>query len=382
MTRTRRTLTVPATSLATSLATVLATSLLTGALATFSICAMAAWDLSFPPPKKRFNIVVGHSGFPEPELLRLWRTHVARDRPETAYQSPLLGRGDAESAREESRWVGSFSIGEAWWTYHLGRGLCDRVSSMTLKRPLHSEGSYAPDFASMRAWFRRRGDTPSSAPETEFEFPFGGDDPRSRTARGSTPAQWSPALLWERCAHDTAGTKMSRIPVARPRFISNSLVSGIAGDGFLGRRETETRIYGWPLRCMWVAGVRDQEWEVDWQVPDSGKVSDGVWIITAILRDDHWTNALFDVGQHAEWSCDSELPPASGIPWRPLWLPFLANCLLLGVPLTLTGIGVRRGTRAGWRWLCCRGGTRCPHCGYSRVGIAESGRCPECGEQK
>jgi hypothetical protein len=70
--------------------------------------------------------------------------------------------------------------------------------------------------------------------------------------------------------------------------------------------------------------------------------------------------------------------PATGLPWKPLWLPFLANSLILGVPLTLAGLGVSRAARAGIARFRGRG-DRCPRCGYPRKGLDRGAACPECG---
>ena len=136
-----------------------------------------------------------------------------------------------------------------------------------------------------------------------------------------------------------------------------------------GMTTHEVRAYGWPLRAILVTGWRrDLEW---------------------------YSDAGLDEGETNEWSSDglgSLQPlrtavgpqlalPATGLPWKPLWLPFLANSLILGVPLTLAGVGVSSTVR--WGIARIRGkGDKCPRCGYARKGLAPGAACPECGEAR
>lgn len=139
--------------------------------------------------------------------------------------------------------------------------------------------------------------------------------------------------------------------------------------GVLGREVSETRVYGWPLRCLTVYGVRVQRWQES-KVPLSDVV---------VLQDDHWTDGAIDFEHHAEWGFDADQPPATGLPWKPVWFPFLVNALILGLPLTLAGLGVTRTMQWGIARFRGRGG-KCPRCGYSRAGLALDAACPECGD--
>ncbi len=128
----------------------------------------------------------------------------------------------------------------------------------------------------------------------------------------------------------------------------------------------EVRAYGWPIRSLLVNGWRrDLEWHNEAGF-DQGDTNE--W----------WSDGLRNM-QPLRTPVSMQLAlPATGLPWQPLWFPFLANSLILGAPLTLAGIGVSRSVR--WGFSKFRGrGCRCAHCGYSRTGLARGAACPECG---
>lgn len=355
----------------------LATPLILGAAMTFAICAMAAWDLSVAPLAANFNVFGGgNCGFTEPALLRLWRRFVAYERPDIPYEQPRLRPPDGESADEEGASVGAFTVGESWWYYQLSRGFYDRVSVTTLTPVVPDSGQDEPSFDAFRRWSQWQSLVPPGATESSFAAAVATVEEIGDQAFGMMPERWSPSILWSCGSAQPHGASVSRLPTTTPDLEPDSVIWTAARTGHIGRRECETRVYGWPLRCLWVQGVREQEWQIAWVVYEDGK---GGWEFIRAVRDEHWTNALADFSGHWSWSCDSELAPASGIPWRPLWIPLLANSLALGLPLTLFGVGVSRATTWGWRRLIGRGRRRCSNCGYSRTGIASGTRCPECG---
>ena len=128
---------------------------------------------------------------------------------------------------------------------------------------------------------------------------------------------------------------------------------------------TEIRLYGWPLRCLAVYGAAEER---------SAFTPDGDELAWRYRRK---SDGIFQAPPIADWPPVSALP-ATGLPWKPLWLPFLANSLVLGVPLTLAGVGVSRAARAGLAKFRGRG-DRCPRCGYPRKGLDRGAACPECG---
>ncbi len=136
----------------------------------------------------------------------------------------------------------------------------------------------------------------------------------------------------------------------------------------VGQITEEVRAYGWPLRCLIVHGWRrDLEWydEASWAEGETNE-----W----------WSDGLGGISPLRRSSSQLDLP-ATGLPWKPVWLPFLANSLILGLPLTLAGLGVSRAARWGFATVRRRGG-RCANCGYPREGLAGNAACPECGSAR
>ncbi len=130
-------------------------------------------------------------------------------------------------------------------------------------------------------------------------------------------------------------------------------------------KTAEIRIFGWPLRCLAVYGNSEER---------SAFTTDGDEVA---WRHRSKSDGILGTPPIGDWPPVSALP-ATGLPWKPLWLPFLANSLILGVPLTLAGVGVSRAARAGLAKFRGRG-DRCPRCGYPRKGLARGAACPECG---
>ena len=177
------------------------------------------------------------------------------------------------------------------------------------------------------------------------------------------------AALWIESAPQSDMTVRQVSPTSIQPLEPDSQLWRMTGSSVFSREVVETRLYGWPLRCMSVQGVRIQRWTV----PDPDR-DDRI----LLSQDDHQTNALFDFKHHSNWSFDADQSPATGLPWRPLWLPFLANALILGVPCVPAAAGSARAF--GWVGRRIRGsGNKCPNCGYPRSGIARETACPECG---
>jgi hypothetical protein len=331
--------------------TFIARSILLGMAIEFLVCSMAAWDCSLPPQASAANVYGGGPcGFEEPIPLRLWRMPFGREQPEWRSQQCGSESGAAD--------------GDSWWQFRVGRGLCDYASVTALTPAPPSAGKGRADFGAFCRWSRmQRGS---------------GDD--------AWPGQRGLPILWNRIPAEQREPMICRLPSSPPDLEPDSVIAAAARTGHVGRRVCETRTYGWPLRCLWVCGIREQEWVIEWTVDDFGE---GAWSFTSPVRDNHWTDGLFGGARERSWSCDAELPPASGIPWRPLWLPLTANSLMLGMPsvgaATMFRCAVRRWIGA-WRRARARRRGTCSACGYSLVasqdvGAAERrGRCPECGE--
>ena len=356
----------------------LGASLLTGASVSFAISAMAAWDLSYPPPGSKFQIIgADPCGFREPVLLRLWRDYIAHEHPEVPYDSDRGHHPTSEPADKLSPYAEGFTIGKWWWKYQIGRGYYDRVLVTTVSPAAQALAENDLSDYPFEKWLRNNGLVPWGASERTFIVPVGPSGVRGGEAFGTEPVKWSPSTLWDCRGEAPNEAPTSRLPSTVTHFKDIGDLGSLARRGHVTRRQCETRAYGWPLRSFWIRGVREQEWQIEWVVEQDG---DQEWAFRAAVRDDHWTDALVDVPADTYWCCDAELPPASGIPWRPLWLGLLANSLILGIPLTFAGVGLGRGTRWCWRRVRSRHATQCAHCGYSRAGIPQDALCPECGK--
>ena len=133
----------------------------------------------------------------------------------------------------------------------------------------------------------------------------------------------------------------------------------LTDESFTNSREIQQfRAFGWPLRSVILHGVmRTVEWP---RSPENERYE----------RIEFWTDGLgdWDVG----YRTSSQESPAVGIAWKPIWPMFLANSVILGLPLVAIGwcaVRVCR-TRHAKR--------HCQSCGYNLRG-SQSSHCPECG---
>lgn len=162
-----------------------------------------------------------------------------------------------------------------------------------------------------------------------------------RTTAGATPVSDAAAGVqgWLELELDREDVSHSDMAVRRivPAGVQplepDSQIRRMIGFSLCSRRVMETRHYGWPLRGMSVQGVRIQRWTVADPERDD---------LIFVVKDDHWTDALVDFKHHSNWSFDADQPPATGLPWKPLWLPFLANSLVLGAPFVAMAVGFTR----------------------------------------
>ena len=357
---------------------------LSGAAASIAICWMAARDLSVPG-----GMPVGLIGrgpyFEESAALRLYRSLIPDwARADESYDLDRLKSLEAVPVDEDGEHTpaaagagshdprcaaGYFVAGGNLVRFEVGAGLFDRIV-LTRSGDIGSEEGMTDPLA-IESWRKtlaleldreviERVEFEVRPPVSELLGSFG---------FGNEPRHWGASALW-RLAPIPAGLHSSRpVPTQPERLEPDSQIARAIERGVTARQVSETRLYGWPLRCMIVHGVRVQRWESADDI--SGQT-------VTVLQDDHWTDALVDFEHHSNWSFDADQPPATGLPWKPLWLPFLANSLILGVPLTLAGVGVSRAARAGLAKFRGRG-DRCPRCGYSRKGLARDAACPECG---
>lgn len=160
--------------------------------------------------------------------------------------------------------------------------------------------------------------------------------------------------------------KPRHIPEVRSRILSDRVLA----SGIHGLRIHESRVYGWPLRCLVVQGVR----EIRWAPPPEGTPG------CLTLTDSLWTSGL---GVSGNWTRNAKPffeAPAIGVSTTPIWPLLVGNAAIFAAVLLLP-LYAPRLLRSSLRWLRARRSpTNCPRCGYPRNGLARGAACPECGE--
>lgn len=351
----------------------LACSLAVGSVLTVGICWMAAWDEYIPSPRGlaqgRFiydadYLGIGKSGEGRPAPLQWWEALTPsswrvgpRVWPEDKYKKRVAIPELSGEAKVEHlvHW-------QVIW--RMGPGLTDSFSVEKVK-VVDTTLSEVPPILELSGggWFEGSPLAPSELP-------------RGLIGRG-IPGCVAFSMETRRAWHELSLPAWAVLNVAVPSIVlrlgtgsTQRVPLALPGSGFSESSEfviEEVRAYGWPLRSLVTRGWRRTL----------------LWRNASFHKEDEvyewWSDGLGDMrpldGTH---SAQLRLP-ATGLPWKPLWLPFLANSLILGVPLTLAGFGASQAAR--WGFAKFRGrGDRCPKCGYSREGLARNSACPECGE--
>jgi len=177
--------------------------------------------------------------------------------------------------------------------------------------------------------------------------------PRARTVQ--SPGSSVPILIG----------KPRHIPEDRSRILSDRVLA----SGIHGLRIHETRVYGWPLRCLVVQGAR----EIRWAPPPEGTPG------RLTLTDSLWTSGL---GASGNWTRNAKPffeAPAIGVSATPIWPLLLSNAVIFTAVPLLTLYAARL-LRSSLHWLrASHSRTKCPRCGYARTGLARGAACPECG---
>ena len=352
-----------------------------GAAVTVALCWFAAWDLSIPA--ERLGGIIGRGEFfQEPSVLGWYRRIIPPwAAAQWAYDDERLvalesSEGGASDWTESSRGgelpaapMGYFITDNLLVRFEVGEGFYDRVIRTTFG--FSEPTSIEPDSDAAvggHDWLRDELEYEVDEPAT---FELGHPYPAwlGAHAVGTRMRSVGNAALWIESPPQFDVTWRRAPPANIQELEPGSQISRMTGSPHFSRRVVETRLYGWPLRCMIVHGVRIQRWTE----PDPHH---NYRIL--VSQDDHQTSALIDFKHHSNWSFDAEQPPATGLPWKPLWPPFLANSLILGAPVVLIATGSTRAL--GWVARRMRSfGNKCPNCGYPRSGIARETACPECG---
>jgi len=331
----------------------IALAILPGAAASLLLALVAASDLGHPLPDEA-GAVIGARGHERTVVDRFWRPFA----PKAWHAWPGAARINDPDA-EAGRTVG-IVIGDRWVAYVVhGAGLYDTV---------WIESAHGVE----DCWSFRRDDALSDLSRLK----------RHEALRSATPVEIAPEWIPKHYARECRGTLPGDTATVAARLLEHPrpelpLVPPVGRSGGDARAEDaspdtcmirvdETRLYGWPLRCFVVHGSRLDHVSTD--LMDQREPP----------KPRHWSSGIGASFVDDPLAYRVELLPATGLPWKPLWLSFLANSLLLGVPLTLAGIGVSRGAR--WGFAKFRGrGDKCPACGYPREGLARGAACPECG---
>ena len=355
----------------------LISSMAVGTCASVGLCWMAAWDEYLPSPQGlaqyRFvhdpaYIGVGESGEGRPRPLKWWTALT----PRSWHVGPRVWADrdiEAEHAANPQISVEAKDDEGGLWcvVWRAGPGLSD---SFSIRRFVFVASPHGGVDGLERATLnnhldfggdvRTREGLPSGLPVGLV----GRGTPSSARFYTETEAEWESVRLprWALLRGETPERAVwlyLRPGEARPAATELGSAGGVATE--------EVRAYGWPIRCLVVRGWRE---DLEWH--------DGADRFHADDTTRWWSDGLW-AAPPIRWADGKQLNlPATGLPWRPLWLPFLANSLILGVPLTLAGLGVSHAARWGFAKVRRRR-NRCPRCSYPRTGLARGAACPECG---
>ena len=330
------------------------------------IAVMGSWDASNPSPYNPKMGLFGSGGYPLHPVLASWKaiTPLSWRRSEWMYEWQSASQGEV---------FGVFFVGGAIVHWVFGRGLFDEVFVERM-----SGVEFSENVARQRGWLG------SDKLAHEFTAPPWLDASAGIVAFGNPIPKVFGTSWWLRSIKVPLGgmteirddrRRREMIEVPKEEQVSPADWGVMTRDGdwlpqteyevsltdesFTNSREIQQfRAFGWPLRSVILHGVmRTVEWP---RSPENDRYE----------RIEFWTDGLgdWDVG----YRTSSQESPAVGIAWKPIWPMFLANSVILGLPLVAVGwcaVRVCR-TRHAKR--------HCQSCGYNLRG-SQSSHCPECG---
>ena len=340
--------------------------LASGATATMLIAVMGSWDASNPSPYNPKMGLFGSGGYPLHPVLASWKaiTPLSWRRSEWMYEWQSASQGEV---------FGVFFVGGAIVHWVFGRGLFDEVFVERM-----SGVEFSENVARQRSWL----DNDKLA--HEFTAPPWLDAPAGIVAFGNPIPEVFGTSWWLRSIKVPLGgmteirddrRRREMIEVPKEEQVSpadwgvmtrdgdwlpqTEYEVSLTDDSFTNSREIQQfRAFGWPLRSVILHGVmRTVEWP---RSPENERYE----------RIEFWTDGLgdWDVG----YRTSAQESPAVGIAWKPIWPMFLANSVILGLPLVAVGWCVVRVCRTR------HAKRHCQSCGYNLHG-SQSSHCPECG---
>ncbi len=336
--------------------------LASGATATMLIAGMGSWDASNPFPYNPKIGLFGSGGYPLHPVLASWQaiTPLSWRSSEWLYEWPSASQGEV---------FGEFFVGGAIVHWMFGRGLFDEVFVERM-----SGVEFSREVDEQRSWL----DNDKLA--REFPAPPWLDAPADRVAFGTPVPEVFGTSWWLQSIKVPLGgmtligddrRRRERIEVPLEGQDDQVMIhygdwlppteyeASLTDNSFTNSREIQQfRAFGWPLRSVILHGVMRT---VRWPSPPDGDYRE---------RIEFWTDGLgdWDVG----YRTSAQESPAVGIAWKPIWPMFLANSVILGLPLVAIGWCVVRVCRTR------HAKRHCQSCGYNLHG-SKSSHCPECG---
>ncbi len=294
------------------------TSVCVGALASFGVSALAAWDASHPS-------ATGH-GEPlrfredeRPVILQLW----------TIVTPKSWGAGSVFWGHERplERTQGVFRCENNAVVWRIGRGLFDSIIVVQCA----VRGDESSDDAKAWHWNCLNGQ-PFLSRDEDVDDParlvvvpgprWFTQHPRSEVT-GEIPNDATLVSMWYEAtpldeSQLVAGYTQTPDEIAKTVFMEEQCIE-------------ETRGYGWPLRTFVVRGVLRLRYFYSAELVTGDSMEE-------------WSNGIGALPRPARVAGLAYLP-ATGIAWHPIWLLLAMNSVILGVPLTVGAIAARRVVR-------------------------------------
>lgn len=288
-----------------------------GAASTALIAGMASWDASNPLPYEPLQGTLGrYEGDPLHPVLRGWQVI-----------TPLRWRCAQWLYTDHGApFEGQFFVANTIVEWKFGRGLFDEVFIERV-----SGAEFLEEVDIRRSWL----DVDHRA--HEFLAPSWLDGSSGSIAFGTPiPQGWftSGWLRW--ITVPPGGLTL----LGDDRFGPEGSVSDeTLTDGTIANRSEirQLRAFGWPLRSVILNGVLHT---VGWPESPDGLPRERV---------EYWNDGLGDwnVGYRASLQQN----PAVGIAWKPIWTNFLANSVILGLPIVvIASFAVRAAKAVIRRW--------------------------------